>query len=197
MVVPPVAIISGTASSISAALKLVEYGLKLKDVSADIQTALSLVKTAHDNLNHTRNLRHKNKTILIANPELLTRVDKAVRDVEKALCQVGMLVEDGRVDLESNGSVKLLARFKWILANKDGFLTRERALNYAHDTLLSVIQSMEQLSLNQKLCVITEAFDDLPRSPSQRLRKQRPSIANGMVQSPGEFIWQKFGMFAG
>ncbi|KAI9771513.1 MAG: hypothetical protein M1840_002133 [Geoglossum simile] len=172
----------GVGQLVGVGVKAVGVAIAVAGAPDDINVAFSLIGNANDSLQYAYKQRAKRSAALERDPDLSTRVDDVMKSTEDALHEIGLSVEDARVSLAEKSTVSLLARFKWVAADKDSFEKRVRNVELVHQTLLNIISSMEQLPVNEPETprIIhaqrKDSFDELPMSVYQRNAKRLRSL---------------------
>lgn len=173
------AVVGGTITVINGTFTLALTVLRLVEVDEDLKICLKLLANAHRDLNYARQLRagkftSKQRDYYFTE---FSYIENVIDDMEKATLAVGQLVEAYRVDSECNNSISVPHRFKWVFRGKDRFLAQQWHLNMAHNSLLSAIQKMENLTpvagfLAPPTYAEAALATDVPvlRSPSQQRR---------------------------
>ena len=135
-------------SSIGTTFKLAEFCLALKEVSAESRIFLTLIQRVRTDLDEANRERNEKAAILQTMPAKRAWIDSAILDVKKSLNEIGVVIENARIDVEKGKSVTLYHRFTWVLDNKQKFVIRERALSTCHASLLVAIQAMHTLTMS-------------------------------------------------
>ena len=134
-------------SAIGTTFKLAEFCLALKEVSAEFRIFLTLIQRVRKDLEEALRERHEKSATLRNMPGKKAWIDDTILDIKGVLNDIGLLVENARIDTEKGKSVTLYHRFEWVLDNKQKFVMREKALGTCHASLLSAIQTMHTLPI--------------------------------------------------
>ena len=135
-------------SAITTTFKLVEFCVALKEVSSESRIFLSLIERVRKDLREALRERQEKSAILQAMPGKRAWIDDAITDVKRTLNDIGLLIENARVDVDKGKSVTLKHRFEWVLSNHQKFITREMSLSTCHSSLLSAINAMHTLGMS-------------------------------------------------
>ncbi|KAJ9664445.1 hypothetical protein H2201_005193 [Coniosporium apollinis] len=162
---------AGVFAAVNSAIKLADFILDLREVPEELRVFSSLITRVKSDLDEAFRLR-RNPAIdcrLIATPSQKQWVDSAITDVQRALHDIGVYIENGRVDEEHGKSVGMKTRFEWVVKNHNKIKTRELALATCQRSLLVAIQMMQTLemtSLMTSITPITCLTTELPKPPS-------------------------------
>ncbi|KAL8669757.1 MAG: hypothetical protein Q9168_005666, partial [Polycauliona sp. 1 TL-2023] len=142
----PVTLSAATVfSAIGTTFKLVEFCLRLKEVSSESRIFLNLIKRVGKDLQEALRERHEKSTALQTMPGKKAWIDGIILDIKKSLNDIGLLIEHARVDVDRGKSVTMRHRFEWVLSNHQKFVMREMALRTCHASLLGAINAMHTL----------------------------------------------------
>jgi hypothetical protein len=114
--------------------------LKLADVDLDTRTCILLLERVKTDISAAEELRRLVYPMQRPTGRQQKRAVEVIRDTKSAARDLGCLV-----CLPRQGRVPLRGRFKWVMADKESFLNREKRLNYCHQALIQVIATMELL----------------------------------------------------
>jgi len=191
------------SSSITAAFKLVEFGLKLKAVSEENLIFLRLIDRVRQDLEEVRAERASKTAYLATAVTKRSWVDAAIADAEAALIDIGKLVEGTRVDLERARSVGMKNRLEWALYNHDKFVTRQAGLDTCHRSLLAVLtflhstpviamsEAVTGIEVDMKMAYEVEDSDQQFMTSTAMLRRQRrTSSRSSRTLSPRQESFQ-------
>ena len=135
-------------SAITTTFKLVEFCVALKEVSSESRVFLSLIERVRKDLREALRERHEKSAALQAMPGKRAWIDDTITDVKQILNDIGLLIENARVDVDKGKSITLKHRFEWVLSNHQKFVTREMSLSTCHSSLLSAISAMHTLGIS-------------------------------------------------
>ena len=138
---------SSLFSGINSAFKLAKFCLELKEASEEVRTFGSLINRVRKDRAEALRERREMATILEFFPHRRTWIDGTINDIDQALFQIGLLLEDARLDNQVGRSVKLQHRFEWVLSGKGEFLVKHALLSTCHQSLLSATAAMQGLRI--------------------------------------------------
>lgn len=161
-------------SAIGTTFKLAEFCLTLKEVSSESRVFLTLIQRVREDLDEALRERHEKSTLLQKMPGKKAWIDGTIISVRNSLNDIGLLVENARIDVEKGKHVTLIHRFEWVLDNREKFVMREKALSTCHASLLSAIQTMHSF-----IAIPTS----LPTFPAQQRATSTPASAFGSTTS--------------
>ena len=159
---------AGIFSAITTTFKLVEFCVALKEVSSESRIFVSLIERVRKDLREALRERHEKSAILQAMPGKRDWIDEAITDIKQILNDIGLLIENARVDVDKGKSVTLKHRFEWVLSNHQKFITREMSLSTCHNSLLSAISAMHTLGMSPAMLSpnLPQQTPSMPLSPS-------------------------------
>lgn len=164
---------AGVFAAVNSAIKLADFILDLREVPEELRVFSSLITRVNSDLDEAFRLR-RNPAIdarLIATPSQKQWVDSSINDVQKALHDIGVYVENGRLDEEHGKSVGMKTRFEWVVKNHNKIKTRELALATCQRSLLVAIQTMQTLEMTSLMNPMTSmtsmtcSATELPKPP--------------------------------
>ncbi|GME25954.1 hypothetical protein EV356DRAFT_540029 [Neofusicoccum parvum] len=139
------------AAGTNVAIKLAEYGLQLREASAEVHVFSRLIKRVQADLDEALRL-HSSPAVRArfeqGTDALRARkawVDRAVRDAVEALAEIGRYVEGARIDEAKERSMRLDHRFQWIFDHRNKVVMQEKALSMCHASLLSAIKELHRI----------------------------------------------------
>lgn len=180
----PVTLSAATVfSAIATTFKLAEFCLALKEVSSESRIFITLIERVRKDLREALRERHEKSSILETMPGKRAWIDETITDVKKSLHEIGILIENARVDVDKGKSVTLKHRFEWVLSNHQKFVMREMALSTCHASLLGALSAMHTLVMNPGMLSPTypqEKVSSLPLSPFA----STTSLASNATLSP-------------
>ena len=135
-------------SAITTTFKLAEFCLALKEVSSESQVFLTLIQRVRKDLTEALRERHEKSAVLQSMPGKRAWIDDTITDIKKVLNDIGVLIENARVDVDKGKSVTLKHRFEWVLSNHQRFVTREMSLSTCHASLLGAINAMHNIGMS-------------------------------------------------
>lgn len=156
-------------SAIGTTFKLAEFCLALKEVSTESGIFLTLIQRVRKDLNEALRERHEKSEILQTLPGKKAWIDEAIIDVKKSLNDIGLLIENARIDVDKGKNVTLVHRFEWVLSNHNKFVMREMALKTCHASLLGAISAMHTMGVGSGMLSPTlpcQTASWMPVSPS-------------------------------
>ncbi|KAL8830994.1 MAG: hypothetical protein Q9191_001122 [Dirinaria sp. TL-2023a] len=182
--------VGGVFSAISTTFKLAEFGLALKEVSAESQIFLDLIQRVRTDLDEANRERYEKAAILQIMPGKRDWIDKAIDDVKSSLTQIGLVIENARIDVAKGKKVTLYHRFKWVLDNKQKFVMREKALGTCHVSLLAAIQAMHSLTMSPPM--LSHSLAERKAAPVQvsafgSTTSLASMASNGTFSAPPEY----------
>ncbi|EON62945.1 hypothetical protein W97_02171 [Coniosporium apollinis CBS 100218] len=164
---------AGVFAAVNSAIKLADFILDLREVPEELRVFSSLITRVNSDLNEAFRLR-RNPAIdarLIATSSQKQWVDSSINDVQKALHDIGVYVENGRLDEEHGKSVGMKTRFEWVVKTHNKIKTRELALATCQRSLLVAIQMMQTLEMTSLMNPMTSmtpmtcSATELPKPP--------------------------------
>ena len=180
----PVTLSAATVfSAIATTFKLAEFCLALKEVSSESRIFITLIERVRKDLREALRERHEKSSILETMPGKRAWIDETIIDVKKSLHEIGVLIENARVDVDKGKSVTLKHRFEWVLSNHNKFVMREMALSTCHASLLGALSAMHTLVMSPGMLSPTypqEKVSSLPLSPFA----SSTSLASNATLSP-------------
>ena len=132
-------------SAIGSAIKVAEFCFRFKEVSSENRVFLTLIVRVRRDLEEALRERHAKASALRSIPEKRDWIDGAILDAQRQLNSIGRLVEDARVDEQRGKPVSFKHRVDWVLTNHQKFVTEERALATAHQSLLAALAVLQHL----------------------------------------------------
>ena len=135
-------------SAIATTFKLAEFCLALKEVSSESRIFLTLIHRVRKDLDEALRERNEKSVMLEAMPGKKAWIDDTILDVKKSLNEIGLLIENARIDVEKGKSVTMKHRFEWVLSNHQKFVMREMALSTCHASLLGSINAMHAIGVS-------------------------------------------------
>lgn len=134
-----IGITSGSLSGIAAAFRVAEIGFQLRDVREDAQTFVRLVKLVEDDLEHALACRIDVTEALRGYPDHYRKwIIDSIRRAMDVLDDFGRFVLGGTEDQK----LSLDKRISYLLKNYHKLVDREKALGFAHTSLLATINFM-------------------------------------------------------
>ena len=161
-------------ASITAAFKLIEFGLQYAEVSKETRELLHNLDLVDRKIQHTKNLRRVKSGWLDSHRK--EDIDKDIDAAVNILKSIGATIESCRRDLAAKKSVTALHKLKWLFRDNQSFLKQERTLSNCLSVLLSDISTM--LLLN------TSTGDLLPPpyDPHHRFPSRVPTLVGPMAR---------------
>ncbi|KAI4142191.1 MAG: hypothetical protein L6R39_005050 [Caloplaca ligustica] len=133
-------------SAIGTAIKLAEFCLRFREVGSESRVFLGLIARVRKDLNEALRERGEKADVLKSIPSKRAWIDGVILDAQQELNNIGRLVEDARVDGQQGKPVSFKHRFDWVWTNHQKFVTEERALATCHQSLLSAMAVMHNLT---------------------------------------------------
>ena len=132
-------------SGINTSIKFAEFCLSLKEASEENRVFCRLIQRVRKDRAEAARERYAKGPILNGLPEKRAWIDDIILETDEALYTIGKLVEDARVDGEKGRTVTLEHRFKWVLAKRSMFLSKQSLLSTCHQSLSAAISVMHNL----------------------------------------------------
>ena len=132
-------------TSITTVFRLVDFAVALKEISSENRAFITLIQRVREDVVEALRLR-KLSTIsahLAGVPGKKAWVDGAIMDIHRSLNDIGLYVEDSRIDGESRGGAKMKQRFEWVLSHHQKLIAKELSLRTCHRSLMGAIHSMQ------------------------------------------------------
>ncbi|KAI9662320.1 MAG: hypothetical protein M1821_008487 [Bathelium mastoideum] len=144
MAVDPSIVFTG----INNAFKLAKFCLELKESSEDVRVFGNLINRVRKDRAEAIRRRRETAALLEHFPQKKTWIDGTINDIDDVLFQIGLLLEDARLDSQVGKSVKLQHRFEWVLSVKGEFMVKHTLLATCHQSMLSAMAAMDGLKLS-------------------------------------------------
>ncbi|KAL9091128.1 MAG: hypothetical protein Q9165_005055 [Trypethelium subeluteriae] len=170
-------------TGINNAFKLAKFCLELKEASEEVHVFGALINRVRKDRAEALRVRRETAALLELSPHKRAWIDGTITDIDEVLFQIGLLLEDARLDSEVGKSVKLQHRFEWVLSVKGEFLVKHSLLSTCHQSLMSAITAMDSMKRGTGDLPIlqpTEGVEDIMeqdrgplRPPGQRRRRQK------------------------
>jgi len=145
-----VAVASGLASAVNAAVTFARFAYELKNTPTDVKTCLDLVARVNEDIQYAITLRAKNLKQLSMTPETLNRLDRIISQASDSIMDVGRLLEGCRREAHG-GKVPFQGRMRWVLGDSTAFSRRTANLQQQHAAINAEIAFMRQLEALQPL----------------------------------------------
>ena len=136
-------------AGINNAFKLAKFCIELKEASEEVRVFGKLINRVRKDRAEAIRERRKTAPILDLSPQKRNWIDGTIADVDNALFQIGLLLEDARIDRDVGKSVTLQHRFEWVISIKGEFLVKHLLLSTCHQSLLSAITAMDSIKLSR------------------------------------------------
>ncbi|KAF2237110.1 hypothetical protein EV356DRAFT_540029 [Viridothelium virens] len=132
-------------TGINNAFKLAKFCLELKEASEELHVFGALINRVRKDRAEALRVRRETAAMLEVSPPKRDWVDGTITDIDEVLFQIGLLLEDARLDNEIGKSVKLQHRFEWVLSVKGEFLVKHALLSTCHQSMMSALSAMETM----------------------------------------------------
>ena len=136
-------------SAISVVFKFVEFGFALKEVTTENRVFLDLLRRVRKDLEEAYRGKRENTAALERDPGKAEWIDGTIYDTNKALSDIGELIESARIRIEKGKSVTLKDRFIWVLQNRQKFITYDLRLRTCHQSLATAINDLHAFSMSR------------------------------------------------
>lgn len=165
-------IVSGTFSSIFAAIRLVQFSIELKGVPESARTFVRLVEQVEEDVEHALQCRVDGAKIFDDYPDFYQRwTSNAINSTLRALDDLGKVI------LKDTDKWKLDARLEYLLKNYEKLVDQERSLKYSHATLLAAINAMHLMIFQGGTPATRPAWSQKTSGDIRRASSQRPSAS--------------------
>jgi hypothetical protein len=149
---------SSIFTAISTIFGFSDFVSALNQVSEDNRIFISLIERVRYDVDEAFRLRRCRR---VADhfgrfPKERTWIDGTIMDVQRSLNDLGLYVENAKVDLDSRVEVKMKNKFEWVLRNPQKLITRQIALSTCHHSLMVAIQAMHTVEMG----ISGGAFDE-------------------------------------
>ena len=131
------------AAGAGAAIKLIEFSYRLKNVENETSDFLSIIAVIETDLNEAIRLRNFHCHSL--DTHSLSRIDTIIHNTKSAISGVASLVEDPRVDVRERGRVGVGNKLAWTFGGSHEMKTKYSYLSTCQQSLLSVIAELKGL----------------------------------------------------
>ncbi|KAF1969646.1 hypothetical protein BU23DRAFT_571370 [Bimuria novae-zelandiae CBS 107.79] len=81
-------------------------------------------------------------------PDKKIWIDDIIRDIERALKDIGLVIETVRVSGDDGGTVDLRRKFQWALSHQKKLMSKQQHLMICHQSLMSAVQLMQNAEMN-------------------------------------------------
>lgn len=181
-----IGITSGSLSGIATAFRVAEIGFQLRDVREDAQTFVRLVKLVEDDLEHALACRIDVTEALRGYPDHYRKwIIDSIRRAMDVLDDFGRFVLQGTEDQK----LSLDKRISYILKNYHKLVDREKALSFAHTSLLATINFMHLIVVQGGTNFGSSEQLRVPGSPpnTHPTELKRASSQRPRTRSPASF----------
>jgi hypothetical protein len=109
---------TGAFAAINTCFKLIDFCMKIKDVSIENQVFLRLIQRVRNDLEEAFRLMRVPAVQghFHADPGKQAHIEDCILSVKKALESIGKFVESVRLDQERNGTIGMLNRVEWVVS---------------------------------------------------------------------------------
>ncbi|KAF2865832.1 hypothetical protein BDV95DRAFT_249183 [Massariosphaeria phaeospora] len=137
-------------SSLNTVFSFVDFANSLGGVSKDNEIFVKLIQRVRHDVAEASRLytSHAVEEYLEAWPDKKTWIDAILLDVQRALNDIGVYVEDVRVTGDDGGAVALKRKFEWVLGHHRKLISRELNLTLCHQSLMATIQVMQTAEMS-------------------------------------------------
>lgn len=182
-------------SSLSTVFDFADWASVQGKVSSDSDVFVSNLQRVRRDVTEASRLysSHTVADYLESWPDKKIWIDDIIRDIERALNDIGRFIEAVRVSGDDGGTAGLKRKFQWALSHQKKLVSKQQHLMICHQSLMSAVQLMQTAEMNatfdpiHELPVPTQPWteDDLGgvlRSPRSR-QKWRSNQKNSSVPS--------------
>ena len=182
-------------SSLKTAFDFADWASKEGKVSSDSEIFVSNLQRVRRDVTEASRLYTSQAVTdyLDSWPDKKQWIDDIIRDIEKALNDIGISIEAVRVSGDDGGTVGLRRKFQWALSHQKKLMSKQQHLMLCHQSLMSAVQLMQTAEMNATFDPIYElpvparsysedSSRELLKSPHSR-QKWRMSHRNSSVPS--------------
>ncbi|KAF2816566.1 uncharacterized protein BDZ99DRAFT_471789 [Mytilinidion resinicola] len=144
---------SSIFTAISTIFGFVDFVTALKEVSDENRIFISLIERVRHDVDEAFRLRRCRKVAdhFATFPQERNWIDGTIMDVQRSLNDLGLYVENARIDMDGRVEVKMKNKFEWVLRNQQKLITRQIALSTCHQSLMIAVQAMQGVEMDLKL----------------------------------------------
>ncbi|KAF2497222.1 hypothetical protein BU16DRAFT_560531 [Lophium mytilinum] len=144
---------SSIFTAISTIFGFVDFVTALKEVSDDNRVFISLIERVRHDVDEAFRLRRCRRVAdhFASFPRERNWIDGTIMDVQRALNDLGLYVENARIDMDGRVEVKMKNKFEWVLRNQQKLITRQIALSTCHQSLMIAVQAMQGVEMDLRL----------------------------------------------
>lgn len=189
--------------SVSTALRFANFVSGLSEASSEIRALVTVLQRVGEDISLALRLRNSSQVQLScqSRPDERNWIDNVLLDVQSAINDIGVFVENVRVSGDEGGEVTLKQKFNWVLSHHHKVRDRQATLLICHQSLSTAINYMQMIKMGefpQELqgddpsSIVYEApvrpwldneDNDLLRGPYMRQKHRRRSQRNLSVPS--------------
>lgn len=134
-------------------------------------------------------------------PDKKIWIDDIIRDIQRALNDIGLSIETVRVSGDDGGTVGLRRKFQWALSHQRKLVSKQQHLMLCHQSLMSAVQLMQTAEMNATFDPIYElpvpkrsysedSSREIFHSPHSRqkwrMNQRNSSVPSITISEPGE-----------
>jgi hypothetical protein len=143
--------IDNRLTSISTALNFADFVTGLSEASSEIRSLVNVIQQVREDISIASRLRASRQVVEYCRPEERSWIDNVLRNVQEALNDIGVYVEDVRVSGDEGGTVGMRQKFEWVLSHHDKIRDRQPALVLFHQSLSTTISFMHTVEMGGQL----------------------------------------------
>ncbi|ORY19167.1 hypothetical protein BCR34DRAFT_582356 [Clohesyomyces aquaticus] len=160
---------SGAFSSISTVFKFADFVAALNGVPSETDIFVNLIQRVRQDVNEALRLHASSNVadFFETFPHKKVWIDSILLDVQRALNDIGVYVEDVREGGDEGGAARMKHRFEWVLTHHQKLISREIALNTCHQSLMAAIQAMQASEMGAHYAASSSAVElPVPQPPT-------------------------------
>ncbi|KAF2467945.1 uncharacterized protein BDR25DRAFT_60680 [Lindgomyces ingoldianus] len=141
--------VSNIFSSISTVFNFVDFVAALNEVPSESEIFVNLIQRVRQDVSEALRLHACNtvSNYFETFPQKKIWIDSILLDIQRALNDIGVYVEDVRDGGDEGGAARMKHRFEWVLSHHQKLISREIALNTCHQSLMAAIQAMQAVEM--------------------------------------------------
>lgn len=174
-------------SAIATTFKLAEFCLALKEVSTESRIFITLIERVRKDLQEALRERHEKSSVLETMPGKKAWIDGTIIDVKRSLHEIGILIENARIDVDKGKSVTLKHRFEWVLSNHQKFVMRELSLSTCHASLLGALGAMHTMAMSPGMVSPTYPQEKASSLPMSAFASSTSLASNATLSPPPDY----------
>ncbi|KAF2746174.1 hypothetical protein M011DRAFT_487676 [Sporormia fimetaria CBS 119925] len=139
-------------SSISTAFRFADFASQFQEASSEIGSFVHTIQRVRDDIFIATRLRQSRRIedYCASHPEERSWIDNILLDVQSALNDMGVYVENVRVAGDEGGAVGIKRKFEWILSHHHKVRDRQTALLVCHQSLSTAINMMQMVEMGEQ-----------------------------------------------